>query len=211
MMIKVCGIREKENMMAVAALRPGMMGFIFYPGSPRYMAGTLLPENLAVLPVEIAKVGVFVDQEAEEIVTYAAAYSLNAVQLHGQEDATTCQSIRDRGYIVIKAWGIHPGFNFKLVDDYAPCCDYFLFDTAAADKHGGTGKSFDWNILKGYGGETPFLLSGGIGAEHVQAISALHHPAFAGIDVNSRFESSPGVKNISLLSAFMGELHLQQS
>jgi len=209
MMIKVCGISDKINLHEVSSLYPDMLGFIFYPGSPRYMADILKPEDLDGLPTEINKVGVFVDQDPEEIASRAAQYGLQAIQLHGSEQPSTCRFLKTMGCKVIKAWGIYPGFNFEILKAYSSSCDYFLFDTSS-EKHGGTGKLFDWNMLSRYTGETPFLLSGGIGPEMSRAVLDFSHPEFAGIDVNSRFEISPGIKDVPLLREFMTKLRQQE-
>ncbi|MBD9180532.1 MAG: phosphoribosylanthranilate isomerase [Odoribacter splanchnicus] len=204
MLIKVCGMREPGNIAAVASLCPDMLGFIFYPLSPRY-AGNLLPEAVHVLPPDIQRTGVFVNEEEAVILGIAERYRIDTIQLHGAESPEFCRKFRDKGFRVVKAIGIGGTEDLEACGKYEGCCDMLLFDTKSP-KHGGTGRGFDWELLGNYRGKLPFLLSGGIGPADALRIKAFGHTRLAGIDLNSRFEIAPGVKDYELLSAFMEEL-----
>jgi len=204
MKIKICGMKIPENILAVAALQPDFMGFIFYPKSPRF-AEPLDIATLNALPQSIKKIGVFVNENMENILTFVYKYKLDGVQLHGTELVGMCKEFRESGLIVIKAFPIAEAYNFKVTKPYEGACDYFLFDTKT-DAYGGSGLKFNWKMLDEYKGQTPFLLSGGIAADDAEAILKIEHPKFAGIDLNSRFELKPGLKNIDLLKTFILEL-----
>ena len=204
MKIKICGMKFPDNIAEVAALRPDFMGFIFYPKSPRF-AEPLDSATLKALPKSIKKIGVFVNENLENILTIAYKYDLDGVQLHGTELEGMCKELRKAGYIVIKAFPIAEAYNFKVTKAYEGSCDYFLFDTKT-DAYGGSGLKFNWKMLDEYVGETPFLLSGGIAADDAEAILKIEHPKFAGIDLNSKFEVKPGEKNVELLKEFLKEL-----
>jgi phosphoribosylanthranilate isomerase len=205
LLIKVCGMREEENIRALMPLEPDFIGFIFYPGSPRY-AGDVINEIKSVICSGAAKrIGVFVNESPEQVRRIADILSLDRIQLHGDESPEYCQSLHDDGLKIIKAFRLHTAFDFALTEAYAPFCRMFLFDTATST-FGGSGEKFDWNILQRYTGEIPFLLGGGIGPEDAEKIKVFVHPAFAGIDLNSRFEESPGVKNIALLENFIHQI-----
>jgi len=168
------------NIRAVAALHPDFMGFIFYPKSPRY-AKPLDLKTLEEIPLTIKKIGVFVNESLENILTIVFKYKLDGVQLHGTELVETCAKLRDAGLIVIKAFPIAEAINFIPTKLYEDACDYFLFDTKT-DAYGGSGVKFNWAILDEYNGETPFLLSGVIAADDAEAILKIKHPKFAGIE-----------------------------
>ena len=199
MIIKVCGMREAENILEVEQLRVDWMGFIFYPRSPRFVK-----EVPSYLPMKAKRVGVFVNEEPPVIFERARQFGLDMIQLHGNESHSLCQALFDNNLKVIKAFSIEPGKPFpnEKVERYEGYCDYFLFDTQTV-LHGGSGRKFDWQILADYKGATPFLLSGGISPEDVEAIKSFKHPRWAGVDLNSRFESSPAIKDVSLLKKFI--------
>jgi phosphoribosylanthranilate isomerase len=201
MLLKICGLKYPENIKAVANLKPDFMGFIFYPKSPRY-AEPLDSAVLNDLPATIKKIGVFVNEDLENILTIAYKYKLDGLQLHGTELVDMCRELKKLGYVVIKAFPIAEAYNFKVTKSYEGVCDFFLFDTKT-DAYGGSGVKFNWQMLKEYTGDTPFLLSGGIAADDAEAIQKIEHPKFAGIDLNSKFEVKPGLKNISLLKDFI--------
>lgn len=205
MKIKVCGMRERENMAAVGQLPIDYMGFIFYPPSPRY-AGSLAPEVLEqALPGRVKRVGVFVNEEVEAVQATAARYGLHAVQLHGAETPDRCAALRASGLEVIKAFSIAGAEDLEACALYEGTCDCFLFDTKTP-LYGGSGRQYDWNLLSSYVGPTPFLLSGGIGEEDAARLRAFSHPRCLGIDLNSRFEQHPGLKDVSRLHGFLEEL-----
>ena len=204
MKIKICGMKYSENIKAVAALHPDFMGFIFYPKSPRF-AAALDIETLNSLPNSIKKIGVFVNENLENILTIAYKYKLDGMQLHGTELVEMCEKLKKVGYIIIKAFPIAEAYNFKVTKAYEGACDYFLFDTKT-DVYGGSGVKFNWKMLEEYKGETPFLLSGGIADDDAEDILKIEHPKFAGIDLNSKFEVKPGIKNVKLLEQFISQL-----
>ncbi len=197
-------MKYSENIKAVSALKPDFMGFIFYPKSPRY-AGTLDISVLNEFPKTIKKIGVFVNENLENILTIAFKYQLDGLQLHGTELVEMCQKLKSAGYTVIKAFPVAESYNFKVTKAYEGSCDYFLFDTKT-DVYGGSGIKFNWKILNEYTGETQFLLSGGISAEDAVDILKIDHPKFAGVDLNSKFEVKPGIKDVELLRKFINEI-----
>ncbi|MDB5131110.1 MAG: trpF [Mucilaginibacter sp.] len=196
MKIKVCGLTVPENIQAVAALNPDFMGFIFYENSPRYVTG-LREEMLKNIPVPIQKTAVFVNESAEEINALIDKYHFDAIQLHGDEDPGFAHSFRNK-VKVIKAFGMDNTFNFERLNDYVNKVDYFLFDTKT-EKHGGSGKPFNWSVLNNYKLDIPFFLSGGVSPENLEQVLNLNHPQLYGVDLNSKFEDTPGIKNIAHL------------
>ena len=206
MIVKVCGMREKENILAVSSLDIQWMGFIFYARSPRSVT-EIEPGSLFPAGMRQRRVGVFVDASPEYMMRIANAYRLDYLQLHGHESPDICYTLRKRGYALIKAFAIAEAEDFERTSAYANRVDYFLFDTRC-EGHGGSGRSFDWSLLSAYKGDTPFLLSGGIRPESVEAIQALKLPALAGIDLNSGFERSPGIKDIGKLRDFIQQIQV---
>lgn len=202
--LKVCGLRHPGNLRALAPLRPDYAGFIFYPGSKRYVGANFDPATLSLLPTGTQRVGVFVDAPPDQMLRLAACYRLDALQLHGDESPETCAVLHAGGHRLIKAFAVDASFDFSVTNAYAPYVDLLLFDTKGPAR-GGNGTAFDWSVLARYHGEVPFLLSGGIGPDAPVALRAFNHPAWWGIDVNSRFETAPGVKDADLLTAFCKE------
>lgn len=200
MIIKVCGMREETNVREAEQSGADWMGFIFYPKSPRYVG-----ETLTYIPGNVKRVGVFVNEEVDRLLALAEKNRLDILQLHGDESPADCEALREKGFLVIKAFGVSTDKPFSpgLPGRYEGCCDYFLFDTQT-DLYGGSGSKFEWGVLSDYRGETPFLLSGGISPEDVEAIKGFSHPRCIGVDLNSGFEIAPAVKNIQLLQAFIG-------
>ena len=204
MFIKVCGMREGANVQEVTRLKPDLMGFIFYPKSKRFVGDDFdLSIVRSVMP-EVQTVGVFVNEEVDKIISLVRKYSLDFVQLHGNESPASCQMLRDKGIKVLKAFGIHNEFDWTALEPYTASCDYFLFDTSTKD-YGGSGVKFNWNTLNNYKLPTPFVLSGGIGPEDADVIKSISHPQLAGIDINSRFEVEPGLKDAGLLQTFIAK------
>jgi phosphoribosylanthranilate isomerase len=200
--IKICGMRDPGNIRAIAELKPDIMGFIFYRGSKRFAGELLKPEHLSVLPLRIRKAGVFVNASNDEILKIVEKFSLDLVQLHGDEPPAQCAELMDKQLNVIKALNIADKADLELCRDFAGCTDYLLLDTKS-DKYGGSGKKFDWALLDYYPVGHPYLLSGGIGPDDAAAISKLTKPGFAGIDLNSRFETEPGLKDLEKLRKFI--------
>lgn len=202
MMIKVCGMRDAENIREVEALGIDLMGFIFWPKSSRYVS-----ERPDYLPRQAKRVGVFVDEDTETIKKMADDYALDFIQLHGHESPEQISHLSFlRPHLsVIKAFSIATAEDLAQVSAYEGQVDYFLFDTKGPSV-GGNGTQFDWQVLTHYHGQTPFLLSGGIGPEDAERIRAFHHPQCIGIDLNSRFELSPGLKDVNKLKTFLQKI-----
>lgn len=199
MKIKICGMKNPENIAVVSELQPDFMGFIFWESSPRFFSGAM-PQ----ISKSIQKVGVFVNAELAEIQNKIKQYQLDLVQLHGNETADFCQTLQQTPVKVIKAFSVGIGFDFVELVAYESAVDYFLLDTKGAAP-GGNGQSFDWEILNKYVSQKPLFLSGGIGIDSIENIKKLNIPIFA-IDVNSRFETRPGYKNSALLQQFKSQL-----
>jgi phosphoribosylanthranilate isomerase len=195
MKIKICGMKYPDNILEVGSLLPDYMGFIFWERSARYFDG-----EIPKLPESIKKVGVFVNETVENIIVKIAKYNLQAIQLHGKESVEFCQDLKtkiDTSIEIIKVFSVGDDFDFGVLKPFEKVCDYFLFDTKGK-LPGGNGTTFDWKILENYKSEKPFFLSGGIGIEEIPTIKNLKFPIYA-IDVNSRFEIEPGLKNINLV------------
>jgi len=205
MIIKVCGITESSNLSAILSLEPQMLGFNFYPSSKRYVEGRLDPSELLKIPESCHRVGIFVNESENTIISLSKKYHLNMAQLHGNEPVEVCKQLKNKGIKLIKVFSVGDDFDFTALTDYVSYCEYFLFDTKTKG-FGGSGRKFDWSILSGYTLAKPFLLSGGIEPGDEQAIAELKHPAFAGVDLNSRFEISPGIKDIEKLKNFINNL-----
>ena len=228
MYIKVCGMREPENIRAVSALGIDMIGFVFWTDSPRFVrmissqAGIIpdysverlnkgrgkveAPADEVVLP---KRVGVFVDDMPQSIVTRVFNYDLDYVQLHGEESRVMIENLRRTlepdikpGVKIIKALSIGSPEDVSRYKEYEGVVDLFIFDTKCKTV-GGSGEQFDWDVLKLYDGQTPFLLSGGIGPDDVERVKSFSHPQFAGVDLNSRFEIEPGLKDVEALRQFI--------
>ncbi len=204
MKVKVCGMRDAENIKAVEALKPDFMGFIFYPRSPRCCEGINL-DVIASLPEEVEPVMVSVDMSEAEVTALARRYGFRTLQLHGHESPEMCFSLRSQGFKVIKAMGMRSAGSLENLREFTGAVDLFLLDTLTPSK-GGSGKKFDWSIIEQYDLDEPFMLSGGIGPDDAEAILALDHPKFEGIDLNSRFETAPGVKDAELLRSFLSKI-----
>ena len=206
-LIKVCGMRDAENIRNVENIDVDFLGFIFYSGSSRYVgddSGSLKMIRKCVK----SKVGVFVNELVDYISDKAELCKLDYLQLHGKETPDLCRELRQLGYSVIKAFSIASADDFKSAENYSDCCDYFLFDTKCAD-YGGSGRRFDWSLLDKYNGSTPFLLSGGLTPDCFDHLNRLEHPKFAGIDLNSGFEVSPAMKDVDKLMVFINQVRKQ--
>lgn len=218
-------MREAENIRLVTSLGIDFMGFIFYPKSSRYVqqissrAG-IVPDfaNPALSEMSEAKesrpklVGVFVDDMPQNIVTRVYNYKLDFVQLHGNESSVMIENLRKTlvpdivpEIKIIKALSIREADDVKRWREYEGCVDMFLFDTQCTT-YGGSGEQFDWSVLDAYDGDIPFLLSGGIGADDVERVKSFSHEKCVGIDLNSRFELSPALKDVEKLRTFINEI-----
>lgn len=195
MIVKVCGMRDAANIRQLETLGIDWMGMIFWPKSKRYVS---MPP--VYLPQHVRKVGVFVDASLDAIRQHVEDYQLDIVQLHGQESPKTLKTLKP--LTLIKAFNIATPEDLQKTEPYEGLADYFLFDTKGKSV-GGNGEKFDWSVLDSYQGETPFLLSGGIGSKDAQDVKTFHHPKCIGIDLNSRFETEPGLKDITKLKQFL--------
>ena len=198
MKLKVCGLKHPKNIREVAEQHPDFMGFIFYNKSSRFIDNIDLTAVLAEISPAIIKTGVFVNEEESNIKDLIIAYGLGAVQFHGNETPEFCGNFKKTALKVIKAFGIREASDFNDIKKYEGSCDYFLFDTKT-QKYGGSGESFDWELLEFYTGQTDFLLSGGIGFDDLEEIQKISHSRFVGIDVNSGFEIEVALKDIELI------------
>ena len=234
MKVKVCGMRDAENIREVSSLGVDMLGFIFYPKSPRYVqmisskAGIIPDYSEERLDKAIhsadsdvcvgrpARVGVFVDDMPQNIVTRVYNYGLDYIQLHGNEPRETCENLRatldpdiKKGIRIIKAISVSTAEDIQKYKEYVGAVDLFLFDTKCKTV-GGSGEQFDWTVLDTYDGDVPFLLSGGIGPDDAERVKAFHHPKCVGIDLNSKFEIEPALKDVEKLREFIGEVKKQK-
>ncbi len=195
--IKICGMREPQNIKDVDALNPDYLGFIFYPPSPRY-----INKNPYDIPATKAKkVGVFVNADINTIIKRAGEYKINTIQLHGNELPEICTMLTGLGYEVFKAFKVDNNTKAKEMEAYANTCTAFLFDTKTG-KHGGSGKKFNWDKLNEIAYINKFFISGGISENDVDAILNLNYKNLIGLDLNSRFEIEPGLKDIRKLQKF---------
>jgi len=200
-------MKYPDNIIEVGALLPDYMGFIFWEKSARFFDG-----EIPKLDESIKKVGVFVNESVENIIEKINKYNLQAIQLHGKESVEFCQDLKSKindKIEIIKVFSVGYDFDFAVLKPFENACDYFLFDTKGK-LPGGNGTTFDWKILEKYKSEKPFFLSGGIGVEEIPTIKNLKLPIYA-IDVNSRFEIEPGLKNKNLLYSFIQNLKLTTS
>jgi phosphoribosylanthranilate isomerase len=209
MKLKVCGMKYLENIKKVASLQPDYLGFIFYEKSKRNFDG-VIPE----LPKSIKKVGVFVNPTHDELITKIRNYNLDMIQLHGDESVGFINMLIEtfrakKNFEIIKVFGIKDEFDFEILKPYLHVVDYFLFDTKGKER-GGNGVKFDWKVLEKYPYQKPFFLSGGIGLddlEQVKIIAKSNLPIYA-LDINSKFESEPGVKKVKELKKFKKEIYV---
>ena len=215
MVIKVCGMRDVENIRGVEALGVDMMGFIFWPKSKRYVS-----RKPGYLPNYVKRVGVFVDEDLEQVKRIADDFALDFIQLHGSESPDFirqliaavapygCRGGAKGGVGIIKAFNIATAEDLEAIKPYEGLVDYFLFDTKGKSV-GGNGEKFDWTVLTSYEGETPYLLSGGIGPDDAEMLHA-QYPVLRskciGIDLNSRFELAPALKDVTALARFLNEI-----
>ena len=201
MEIKVCGLTQEANIREILELGVDYIGLIFYPFSKRCLQPDPSLSSFLKGVNGVKKVGVFVNESASQVSEYVEQYELDVVQLHGAESPGYCWRA-GAGVQVWKAFQVGATFDFEQLNDYAPYCTRFLFD-APGPGYGGTGNSFDWSLLDHQKIALPFMLSGGIGLDDVEKVNAIKHPGFKGIDLNSRFEITPGWKDTDLLKKFI--------
>ena len=194
--LKVCGMKHSDNIQSLIEIKPDFMGFIFYPKSPRY-ASEMDEDLIMRIPISISKVGVFVNETLDNILSISNKYGLEYIQLHGYEDLSFANSLKEKGLKIIKVFRVMDTIPF-FAKNYEGIADYFLFDTVSVN-YGGSGRHFDWNILKNYNLKVPFLLSGGVQLDDISKIKSMGIEQLVGVDVNSRFELEPGLKDMDLL------------
>ena len=214
MITKVCGMRDADNIRDISALGVDMIGLIFYPPSPRYVqqfssGAGIIPDYAPDMGKTPLRVGVFVDDMPQNIVTRVYNYKLDYIQLHGNEPRETLENLRATidpdikpNIKIIKAISVSSAEDIKKYKEYVGAADLFLFDTKCKTV-GGSGEQFDWQVLQAYDGDVPFLLSGGIGPDDAERIKNFHHPKCIGIDLNSKFEIEPALKDVEKLKQFL--------
>lgn len=207
--IKVCGMCDPLNVKEIAEAKPDFMGFIFYPGSPRYVSEEPDRSLFSNVPPGITKTGVFVNENPDKIYDITIRTGLDMIQLHGIESPDYCSHLKSSGLKIIKAFSMAEYFDFEMLKPYIPACDFFLFDTKT-EKFGGSGIKFNWDKLAGYYLDKPFFLSGGIGPEDSGIIKTIENRGFFAVDVNSRFETAPTIKNVTLVKTFIDEIKNNQ-
>ena len=204
MKLKICGMKYEENITEVAKLQPDYLGFIFHEQSSRYF-----DETIPKISNTIEKVGVFVDKKVEFISQQIEKHQLSAIQLHGHETPEVCRLLKFSSASVIKVFSIKEEFDFSVLEAYEDVCDYFLFDTKGK-LPGGNGYTFNWDVLKNYPSTKPYFLSGGIGLEQIDKLKTFKKSEASkycyAVDLNSKFEIEPGLKNIELLKEFKKHL-----
>ncbi len=207
-------MRDADNIRDISALGVDMIGLIFYPPSPRYVqqfssGAGIIPDYAPDMGKTPLRVGVFVDEMPQNIVTRVYNYKLDYIQLHGNEPRETLENLRTTidpdikpKIKIIKAISVSSAEDIKKYKEYVGAADLFLFDTKCKTV-GGSGEQFDWQVLQAYDGDVPFLLSGGIGPDDAERIKNFHHPKCIGIDLNSKFEIEPALKDVEKLKQFL--------
>ena len=205
MKVKVCGLNDQVNITGVVAAGAELVGLIFYAKSPRSVdKGNVTADFVRELDVE--RVGVFVNEREDRIMELAGEFGLGYLQLHGDESPETCARFRSKGYKVFKAISVGGTVDLEGLEKYEGSIDYLLFDTKGKNR-GGNGEKFDWEVLTQYTLKTPFLLSGGLSPEDAENVSALKMDQLWAVDLNSGFESKPGIKKTNELREFIQKIH----
>jgi len=207
-------MRDADNIRDISALGVDMIGLIFYPPSPRYVqqfssGAGIIPDYAPDMGKTPLRVGVFVDDMPQNIVTRVYNYKLDYIQLHGNEPRETLENLRATidpdikpKIKIIKAISVSSAEDINKYKEYVGAADLFLFDTKCKTV-GGSGEQFDWQVLQAYDGDVPFLLSGGIGPDDAERVRNFHHPKCIGIDLNSKFEIEPALKDVEKLKQFL--------
>lgn len=200
---KVCGITQLKQLQQLDGLDIDFAGLIFYKDSPRYVGDKIAADELKNSDFDLKKVGVFVNAHYDEIMQVVEDYGLDVVQLHGDESPELCEELSEE-VEVIKAFKVKDSKVSidEMVADYDEVCDYYLFDTASSEVEGGTGIQFDWKVLSKAKIEKPFFLSGGIGVDDIAKVKNFKHPDYYAVDINSKVEKEPGVKDMALVLQF---------
>ena len=203
-MIKVCGMVQEKNILEVAQCGIDLMGFIFYPPSPRYVGENfVLPLDF---PAHVERAGVFVNAGTEEIMEKAGRYGLTWIQLHGKEDVDQTRALKDCGLKILKVFSVDETFSFRDVHRYEKAVDYFLFDTKGK-YFGGNARTFDWSLLKNFDLDIPYFLSGGLNRSNIEGALAIEDKRMAGLDLNSGVETAPGLKSLEKIKAMVETIH----
>lgn len=206
MKIKVCGMREYANVQELAKLPIDIMGFIFYEKSPRFVQENFDVAIRNLLPSSIAAAGVFVNSPLDYVLLKQQQYNLQYIQLHGSEDVNYCKELKkSTTAFVIKSFLVDSTFNFKELTKFESVVDFFLFDTKT-QSFGGSGQKFDWDLLQYYTSNKPFFISGGISIEDVQNLKNQIHSKVYCIDINSKFEVEPGLKDVKRIQEFVAKI-----
>lgn len=201
MKIKVCGISDIDNLKAIDGLGVDHIGYNFYPPSKRYIGTT---SAMIQYETQAEKIGVFVKETLDKVKEISEIFRLDHLQLHGDESVEYCREL-SKEYSVIKVFRVDESFDFETVEPFE-FCDYYLFDTMVSD-YGGSGRKFNWNMLNQYVDHVPFILSGGIGPDDLSSLQGFSHPQLYGIDINSKFEISPGVKDVNVIKEFLQNIN----
>ncbi|RWW91894.1 phosphoribosylanthranilate isomerase [Flavobacterium cerinum] len=194
MKIKICGMKYPENIKDIALLKPDHLGFIFYSASKRFVGEDFKFSDFEKTMANIDRVAVFVNESNTVMEKMVEQYNINIIQLHGDESPQQCKDLKEKRYIVIKAFSMAEGFDFSILKDYELVTDYFLFDTKTTG-YGGSGQAFNWQLLNQYNLSRPFFLSGGLGVHNIEQFLEFSHPMLHGYDFNSRLEIKPGLKD----------------
>ena len=205
LLIKVCGMKNRGNIEALIKLKPDFIGYIFYAKSPRYVEQEIAHSLTERIPSDIKKVGIFVNSTTEEIIEKFINLRLDFVQLSGHESLPFVKKLSHANIPIIKGVHVDSEEDLEKSYDFSPFISKFLFDTKT-DNYGGSGLKFDWNLLHTYKGEIPFFLSGGIGPKETEDLLNFQHPLFEGVDINSKFEIEPGLKDIELIHSFINTI-----
>jgi len=208
MKLKICGLRDKDNIRKIAEMRPDYLGFVFYKASPRYAGDILDADTLNELDEGLKKVGVFVNEDISKVKEIALAYNMDVIQLHGSESPEYCRKLGEEKFEIIKAFNPVTYNDFLTMKEYSGSCDYFLLDNRGK-MAGGSGQKFNWEILDKYDLDVPFFLSGGIGPGDSEDILSMNYENMTAIDINSRFEIVPGVKNLALVEEFVNKIRIK--
>jgi phosphoribosylanthranilate isomerase len=203
--VKVCGMTDLSNVEKICKLMPDYLGYIFYPKSARYVGSRPDPEIFLMVPDEIKKTAVFVNENVERMIELTGKYGIKVIQLHGMESPEVCKTLKLIGKTVIKVIPGNQTGNEKLITNYSDVVDYFLFDTPVKS-YGGSGRKFDWTKLEEIESDVKFFLSGGISVEDVAPLKSIQNTTFYAADINSRFETSPGIKNPTLVERFINDM-----
>ncbi len=210
MKIKVCGLRDPANIAQVCRLQPDFVGYIFYPRSKRYVGARPDPAIFRIPEEPVKKVGVFVNEKSSFVRRTFEKYNLDMVQLHGEESPEYCRELSGSGIPVIRSLVAQMLTIPERSGDYLDTAVCFLIDRQGRG-YGGSGKKFDWSLLRGYALPFPFILSGGIGPGDAGRVRKADHEQLFGVDLNSRFESSPGIKEVDLLQHFISAIRTSES